>query len=505
MDQGLEFQADADCEGSIGSIGSIGAYATRDMSRGEVVLVLPRICCLGPRPALLQSFENTCMQHVEYRRTFGQSAPPDELALAVTMMLILAGKSNHDDSLARHQSNTWPSVKEMKATSIFYGDEQTIDRILGKSALKINLGYRRQHLRQNWEQIVYPTIQKDASSNLSHFILPEFQSLQDESQALWESFRYAYSLVFSRNHESGSIIPLVELFNGYSSLFQQDMINVRLVNSNPEKTTIVTCRDIVAGEQLFISYGELPPSGFLIKYGAIPDQMLRQNPSFGDTISLTIPPSLVPSDDLRRNALQHVHGYPIQAMRAGIENKVLTPQAFYQNQQNQHVESPDVASVRQFLVLGNLCTDEEVQRSLSTGRLRCQTTPEHIGQLLVQSVDYSVALLLQNDSDDSAKTKTKTSSAQDMEHAQETHDSWESLLLRGRVCQREALLQWRHLFCKRYNCSGLTVDNTDGGGCFVCGRTWPKLTCSRCKEAHYCCRTHQKQDWKQHKGNCSSF
>ena len=29
------------------------------------------------------------------------------------------------------------------------------------------------------------------------------------------------------------------------------------------------------------------------------------------------------------------------------------------------------------------------------------------------------------------------------------------------------------------------------------------LTCSRCKNAYYCCAAHQKQDWKRHRNICS--
>jgi hypothetical protein len=37
--------------------------------------------------------------------------------------------------------------------------------------------------------------------------------------------------------------------------------------------------------------------------------------------------------------------------------------------------------------------------------------------------------------------------------------------------------------------------------CAVCGIAATK-TCSRCKDAVYCCADHQRQDWKNHKAKC---
>ncbi|CAB9531678.1 expressed unknown protein [Seminavis robusta] len=37
--------------------------------------------------------------------------------------------------------------------------------------------------------------------------------------------------------------------------------------------------------------------------------------------------------------------------------------------------------------------------------------------------------------------------------------------------------------------------------CGVCGLQ-AELRCSRCKLIHYCCKEHQKVDWRVHKKNC---
>ena len=37
--------------------------------------------------------------------------------------------------------------------------------------------------------------------------------------------------------------------------------------------------------------------------------------------------------------------------------------------------------------------------------------------------------------------------------------------------------------------------------CALCGQVGSYQCCGRCKEAHYCCKTHQKKHWKRHHKN----
>ncbi|KAL5288876.1 PDCD2 family protein [Megaselia abdita] len=39
--------------------------------------------------------------------------------------------------------------------------------------------------------------------------------------------------------------------------------------------------------------------------------------------------------------------------------------------------------------------------------------------------------------------------------------------------------------------------------CLICGCRGP-MSCARCKKASYCCQSHQKADWKNHKVNCNA-
>lgn len=40
--------------------------------------------------------------------------------------------------------------------------------------------------------------------------------------------------------------------------------------------------------------------------------------------------------------------------------------------------------------------------------------------------------------------------------------------------------------------------------CNVCGAV-SQLTCGRCRAVHYCSRDHQRQDFAQHRGDCSNY
>ena len=47
---------------------------------------------------------------------------------------------------------------------------------------------------------------------------------------------------------------------------------------------------------------------------------------------------------------------------------------------------------------------------------------------------------------------------------------------------------------------GLTLE---GSCCLLCGGMGKLLRCSRCHDAHYCSREHQRKHWREHKCVCS--
>ena len=138
-----------------------------------------------------------------------------------------------------------------------------------------------------------------------------------------------------------------------------------------------------------------------------------------------------------------------------------------------------MALIRQFLVLGWLVTDNKVQTNINMGRLRISTMSLlAVGGLLMETVNYNLGLLEDDDNDTdgipSSKKDTKLG----------------KLVLLGRVCQRETPLKWRHIFCERFGLETLSHC------CQVCGLSYPRSTCARCKwkggtlTVHYCGRAH---------------
>jgi len=218
-----------------------------------------------------------------------------------------------------------------------------------------------------------------------------------------------------------------------------------------------------------------------------------------DRVTIFCPPELIPTENLRVQALE-MHGFPLRDLKTGkYALTTIDPDSLRLCRRNQ--ETPDVKSMRQFLILSQLASDAEVQLNLKTGRLRiANLDARDLGQLLCRVLDYNLDLL------------SGESSQQDMERAAAPQDqegqssSIQAALLLSRVCQRETLLQWRHFFAQQYGVMLADDDAAAAAACRVCGRTYPKLTCTRCKwtgtRVHYCSRQHQRMDWKSHKPQC---
>ena len=80
-----------------------------------------------------------------------------------------------------------------------------------------------------------------------------------------------------------------------------------------------------------------------------------------------------------------------------------------------------------------------------------------------------------------------------------------------RIAHREELLQWHHLFTRKYGARAraqiamtrILLPDLAGPACPMCGRTVGLLRCGRCKRVGYCCAAHQKADWMRHKAECA--
>lgn len=48
----------------------------------------------------------------------------------------------------------------------------------------------------------------------------------------------------------------------------------------------------------------------------------------------------------------------------------------------------------------------------------------------------------------------------------------------------------------------LSASERDRQYCELCGKMENLLRCGRCRSSFYCCKEHQRQDWKKHKLVC---
>ena len=149
--------------------------------------------------------------------------------------------------------------------------------------------------------------------------------------------------------------------------------------------------------------------------------------------------------------------------------------------------------------------------------------PLQEAQLLLLVLDYNLK--------EAASLDTSTSE-EDLELAKNTTQNDLITAYHARVCQRDTLAQWRHAICRQYRYESEPVDPkrfaifsklavakgdkypnaplpqapdclVKEGGCPLCGRTIDLKACSRCKQVKYCCRDHQRLDWKLgHKKVC---
>mmetsp|Transcript_32764 Transcript_32764/g.49380 ORF Transcript_32764/g.49380 Transcript_32764/m.49380 type:complete len:538 (-) Transcript_32764:188-1801(-) len=502
------------------------AYGGRELSvvaksrikKDEVLFVIPRPVRLSANHVLasesLQVLHQLILKHCGFCAS--------QVALAVAIMHVLSKKDKGADSSVDSfvlQAATWPSESCMKETSIFYWDDSKVRSVANQSGLYVTF---ERHislmLRPSFEDVSKmlmqtPDIFIDSS-------LPSNQKLDNKlsKEALWNTFVYAFSLVWSRSHgthDNPSIVPLLELCNGHSQIVKGDEINVEFASGNGSFlpggrfvneidhpcSGVFANRDIAEGEELILSYGPVSPVQFMIKYGAVPETFLSYRDITSD-ITLFCDPSFIPEDPKRVKCLEKNYEFPLNDLKTNpecpfaeiVDNRSLL-------EMYQYGKEPDVIrKMRHFLILSKLANDSELERNLKTGRVPEGRYHFQVMGLMIKLIDHNLKLLT-GDKNETSKN--------DVERAKKPDTPvWEKAVLMARVSYRESLIMWRHEFSKLGNVP--LPDGTDedalaclvNGGCSRCGRTYPSLLCSRCKKVKYCCREHQRIDWKDHKLQC---
>lgn len=514
--------------------GGMGVIAQEIIAKEDVLLVIPEslrcsissVLTTKEHKAMIKKLLQKCTQ-------WDNMFEGKDFALAVAVMHILSRKSKEPPGSVSQdpfvlQAATWPLEEAMKESSMFYWGVEDVKSIWNKNLLSSNFEKRRENVQQIFDGAVFPALKADAD-NFIDFSLEGNKTdgvgaaeSNSKKKALENTFVYAFSLVWSRAHGSPDpeLVPLVELFNGNSErvnmsekpgkLEDKTIINVKMVRGkwpflrghmfrddcNLPCSAVYANRDIEKGEELIIDYGDLSPVSFMFKYGTIPETFLN-NHNIQAEVSLWCDPALISMEyPLRTQCLRKNH-FPLEALIAhectlcDLDAEDNSLQRYSQGL----YEPPVIGSLRHFLILSVLAGDEELQRNIATGRIRGPLYAQQVIPLMCQVIDYNLEAL--------APGPNPPTSAMDIERAKKSDTpAWEKAALLARVVQRESLIMWRHAIAKQgmsYQVAGSTSETE---GCNSCGRTYPCLKCGRCKKVQYCCREHQRSDWKKHKPQC---
>ena len=514
----------------------VSVVATEDITKGTVLLRLPKAEHLSWKNDSTSAKLCTDIKR-KYNRVAHLAVPGASSALQTSLPhgdICLAVALLHDLAQQKTFTLTWPSVEEFKekAYPVWNPVSETEELLKGTFTL-FRLRQYWDCLRYAFTEIVYPCLSK-LGKKRDEF-LPE--AFRDDKESLEENFLnaflYASSLVRSRGHESGEpevpeIIPLVDLINGLPS-YCNDGINVEVgfaLAGNQVCTQIVSDRDIGKGEELILSYGDIHPSACMVRYAFCPDQIVNNVEASLDIVKVHVPTSLGPPDELRKTACQNM-GYPVTP--EAIEREFfffLGPHDFHGFKSSMQ-ESDDLKAVRQFLILSHLLDDDMVNLNIRTGRLRSfGLSPLGVGQLLVLLMDSQIS---------SSTTLNTSTNSEDLNHAASHRGNWLESVYNTRVCQRDTMALWRHVFCSQHSIASehssptmeyagfLSAAEDQGGfapnlpkpkapmclmdskGCVICGRTIRLKGCAKCKAVKYCGRAHQLSDWRAgHKQKCST-
>ena len=222
-------------------------------------------------------------------------------------------------------ARTWPGPETVRETSVCGWNEthQKSVPILPVSTA-FNIRVRQEEPRVFFEDALWPVLKNaGATRYFSRYYASEAADQSSAKSAVRELFIYAYLLGKSRSFtgpavypgpgvdENGAhITPVVGLFNGVSEAAGlQNNVEVKhyLVPgpcSGQVGVNMVSARQAIkAGAELFLSYGDVCPTTWVIKYGCSPIHLLE--PQVTPTaLSLSLPPSLLPRSDDPHKALR---------------------------------------------------------------------------------------------------------------------------------------------------------------------------------------------------------
>jgi MYND finger/SET domain len=522
-------------------ISGIGVRTNQNIAQGTVVLRVPdveRISLSNILSASTKSvklvLEKVQADYLAVQDTFvsgmgclGDIYPYGDICLAVAILSILANGSKSKVFIS--VAKTWPSLEDFEkyCYPIWFPDFQTPEfrQLIKGTSTQMTLDRYAMALRHAFDTIVLPNV---LSSNCTQHFLPEaFENGNNSpTEKLWKAFQYTSALVRSRSHEGKvpgecEIIPMVELTNGMPSYCSQ-ILNVKYQHDAVGKgsvTSLVAIKDIAAGTELLLSYGNVPASQFAIRYGCFPPEIVHNLQGSLDVVTLHVPKSLAPTDQIRSNACRKANLPSIPQQIEKLFLLALHCDSLEPYRQS-HDDPEPLKRLQQFLILCHLLDEVDLPIYTATKRLQGSWSQQKEGQLHLLVVDYTLEEMtsLNASSNEEDLTMACNSRQNDLVAAYHT-----------RVCQRDSFAQWRHAFCMRYEypsepvlpasifltlltkkekgltpCSKAPLCLMSSQGCPVCGRMLDLKACARCKQVKYCCKDHQVLGWKKlgHKGEC---
>jgi hypothetical protein len=510
--------------------------AQADVGKEETLLVIPEKTKLS-----FSRVFSTDAHSKLHKRIIQKCAPwkneysADDFALTAAVMHVLSSKSAavqndaSEDEPFILQAATWPSEEAIRQDSMLYWDYLKVKGIWNQSYMMTCFDRHRDAIRRVFDQALFPLLASDASSFIDSTLPSNSVVGIADKDALWNTYLYAFSLVWSRTHgamgDDPCILPLVELFNGNSDRVNEGakkgktvdktIVNVAIAlgkwpfirganfinECNLPCSSVYANRNIVKGEELIISYGDLSPVQFMLKYGAMPESLINHHNILSD-VSIWCDPAFIPEDPLRVQCLKQSGGYPLEQLKTDPQCVLMDfltcrdDPYMYMN----GYEPGIMKSMRQFLTLAMCADAEELNRNVTTGRLRGHLYELQVLPLMCKMIDYNLELLapgMVGTSEDDVKQAQKTGMP-----------AWEKAALLARVAYRESLVIWRWsidsraLFFQNERCQIAAHPCIANGGCNYCGRTYPVMKCLGCKRVLYCHRAHQIADRKAHKQRC---
>ncbi len=391
---------------------------------------------------------------------------------------------------------------------------------------------------ENWYNVIRPSLvnaaalcHDDVSSGDSMLmkVPPEEADEPDQDQntkmsKLPSYYTRALGIVQSRTHGSGSMSeygltdllgridglsmnvvlhPLLDLVNGERG---DEHINTEMTyNPRQRCVELKAIRDIKAGEELIVSYGEAVSLSYLQRFGFLPKR--NGLPDLECTcLFKSMPHCLLPDqrDKLRWKKLE-LHGFH----KENLASEIYGTEPFniiYDNNElrkyrkselyTPHTCPPQIdhfTTAASVLLMNEKSLkgipQEPYLESYENGKMMVSIIDLWLSQFNTPSNDFDFALVKKQ----SGNLRMGTFM---------------------RMMERETLIKWRHAICIRHGCYDYDMEWVEPGVdhfpplgsktcCYICKASFDVKTCTRCKMVHYCSVKCQKEHWQRgHKEVC---